>query len=400
MQKRVLLLNASHNDERLILALRKLNCYIITSGNRPDLLGHKLADEYVYGDYTNLSEMLNLAIEKGIDAVCPCCNDFGVKTAAYISEKLGFSGQDTYKNTLIIHDKDKFKDFAVKIGHIRTPVANGFDSEEKALEWAVKQNNFPLIVKPVDLSAGNGIKRADNQNSLLNNIKEAFYKSRLKRIVIEPFIEGTQHGFCTYLKNQKVIAVCSNNENSFINPYRVEVDTYPSDNYNIVKEDLIAQIEHIAKSLNLTDGIFHLQYIYKDGKAYILECMRRVLGNLYSIPAEGLGQGFDWDYWEVKAKCGFGTDDFPDNVSQKGFWAYRALIATQNGIFRKIEIPENIEKYVYNIRMLHSSGYQIKNHLSDPIGFLFMNFENQKDMKKLMLDEYNKIKIIVDSEKE
>ena len=400
MQKKVLLLNASHNDERLILALRKLNCYIITTGNRPDLLGHKLADEYIYGDYTNLSEMLKLAIEKKIDAVCPCCNDFGVKTAAYISEKLGFSGQDSYENTLIIHDKDKFKDFAVKIGNIRTPLATGFDSEEKALEWAIKQNEFPLIVKPVDLSAGNGIKRADNKNTLLVNIKEAFSKSRLKRIVIEPFIEGSQHGFCTYLKNQKVIAVCSNNENSFINPYRVEVDTYPSDNYEIVKNDLITQIEHIAKNLNLTDGIFHLQYIYKDGKAYILECMRRVLGNLYSIPAEGLGQGFDWDYWEVKAKCGFGTDDFPENVSQKGFWAYRALIATKNGIFRKIEIPENIEKNVYNIRMLHSSGYHIKNYLSDPVGFLFMNFESQKDMKKQMIDDYDSIKVIVDNEEE
>ncbi|MBP5468021.1 MAG: hypothetical protein J6Z11_02100, partial [Candidatus Riflebacteria bacterium] len=146
--------------------------------------------------------------------------------------------------------------------------------------------------------------------------------------------------------------------------------------------------------------IFHLQYIYKDGKAYILECMRRVLGNLYSIPAEGLGQGFDWDYWEVKAKCGFGTDDFPENVSQKGFWAYRALIATKNGIFMKIEIPENIEKNVYNIRMLHSSGYHIKNYLSDPVGFLFMNFESQKDMKKQMIDDYDSIKVIVDNEEE
>ena len=93
-QKRVLLLNASHNDERLLKALKKLNCYVITTGNRPELPGHKMADEYVYGDYTDLESMYRLAADKKVDAVCPCCNDFGVITAAYVSEKLGFKGQD------------------------------------------------------------------------------------------------------------------------------------------------------------------------------------------------------------------------------------------------------------------------------------------------------------------
>ena len=86
--KRVLLLNAGHNDERLLRALKTLNCYVITTGNRPELPGHKLADEYVYGDYTDLDAMYALAVDRRVDAVCPCCNDFGVITAAYISEKL------------------------------------------------------------------------------------------------------------------------------------------------------------------------------------------------------------------------------------------------------------------------------------------------------------------------
>lgn len=400
-QKRVLLLNASHNDERLLRALKKMDCYVITTGNRPELPGHQLADEYVYGDYTDKEAMYRLALEKKVDAVCPCCNDFGVITASYISEKMGFPGQDDYETTLTIHDKARFKKFALELGGINTPKATSFCDMDEALSWAQNgQYELPLIVKPVDLSAGNGISRADTKEGLAVCIRAAFESSRKKEIVAEPFIEGTQHGFCTFLIGQRVAAVCSNNEHSFINPYRVEVDTYPAAGVELVQEDLIGQIERMAKALELKDGIFHLQYILKDGKAYILECMRRVLGNLYSIPAEGLGDGFDWDYWEARSKCGFDLDDFPASVSQKGFWAYRALIARQNGIYRGIYMKPDIKKYIYEEKMLHDIGHRVTNHKSEPMGFLFMHFDTCQEMMQKMIEGYDGIKVIVEQEKE
>jgi len=393
--KRVLMLNASHNDERMIQALKEAGCYVITTGNRPELKGHKLADKYVFGDYTDMDDMLQLAIKEHVDAVCPCCNDFGVKTAAYVSEKMGFAGQDPYEVTLTIHDKDRFKMFASLHKEIRTPASTSFDNIDMALDWTAKaQHRYPLIVKPVDLSAGNGIHRVDNIDELRIYIKEAFEKSRKKRIVIEPFIQGTQHGFCTFLKQKKVIATCSNNEYSFINPYRVEVDTFPSENVDIVYKELIEQIEFIAKELNLSDGIFHLQYIFADdGHAYILECMRRVLGNLYSVPAEGLGGGYNWDKWEALTKCNLPIEDMPNRPEQTGYWAYRALIANKNGTFRSVTIPKHIKEYIYASYMLHKPGYSINNFLSDPIGFLFFKFPDANTMKQICVEEYSLITV-------
>jgi len=378
----------------MILALKELGCYVITTGNRPESTGHKLADEYVYGDYTDLDAMLRVAVEKKVDAVCPCCDDMGVKTAALLSEKLGFSGQDTVEATLTIHDKDRFKRFAKELG-INTPRAESFCHEQEALRWSEQVTEFPLIVKPVDLSAGNGIRRADNREQLQANIREAFRASRAKRILIEPFLTGTQHGFCTYLIRQKVVAVCSNNENSFINPYRVEVDCYPASHAEEVSRELIEQIERMARALNLADGIFHLQYIYHEGRACILECMRRVLGNLYSVPAEMLGGGFNWDYWQARAVCGFGTEGFPDRVPQQGFWAYRALIARENGVYDGIEVDEDIAPFVFRKWMLHEPGFQIENHMSTPMGFLFMGFSSEEEMHRTMIERYDGIRVKV-----
>ncbi len=395
-QKRVLLLNASHNDERMLLALKKLNCYVITTGNRPQLPGHRLADEYVYGDYTDMEAMLSLAKEKQVDAVCPCCNDFGVITAAYVSEKLGFSGQDSYETTLTIHQKSRFKAFAKQLGGIRTPEATPFSHLEEALMWAASQKmSFPLIVKPVDLSAGNGIGRANTKEELMAQIKTAFQCSRKKEIVIEPWISGTQHGFCTFLMGQKVVAVCSNNEHSFINPYRVEVDTFPAKDVSLVQADLIFQVERMAQALHLSDGIFHLQYILHDGKAYILECMRRVLGNLYSVPAEGLGGGFSWDEWEVRAKCGFDLSAFPSSVPQEGFWAYRALIAQKNGVFQKIIVHPDLEKNCYDKKVLCFDRQTSTNYPPEPMAFLFFHFCTYEEMMEKMIDRYQEIQVVV-----
>ena len=102
--KRVLLLCTSHNDLGLIKALRKLGYYIIATGNQEGLPGERWVDEYVKADYSDRDVILEIARAKKIDAICPCCNDFGVYTAAYVAEKLGLGDFDAYETTLLLHN--------------------------------------------------------------------------------------------------------------------------------------------------------------------------------------------------------------------------------------------------------------------------------------------------------
>lgn len=208
----------------------------------------------------------------------------------------------------------------------------------------IANSSCPLIIKLVDASAGNGISKVESCEEARVAIKAAFDKSRDKRIVIEPYISGTQHGFCTFLVNQKVVAYCSNNEYSIQNPYRVEIDTFPAENDAEVSERLIYEIEKIAGLLKLADGIFHLQYIMADQVPYIIEVMRRVLGNMYSVPAR-LVSGFDWDYWETRAKCGFSCKNI-HGFNQEGFYAYKAILAKENGIITNVRISDRYQKYL------------------------------------------------------
>lgn len=384
--KKALLLCASHNDLGTIRALHELGYYTVVTGSIENQPGEHLCDKYIKADYSDKELILQIAKDEKIDAVVQCCNDFGVYTATYVAEQLGLPGYDSMETTLLLHNKDNFKQFA-KEHHLLSPIAEGFTEVNTALKY-VQTAMYPIIIKPTDLSAGNGISKAENVEEAEVAVKLAFEKSRNKRIVIEPFVRGTQHGFCTFLRNKKVIAVCSNNEYSFINPYRVEIDTYPSDNYEQVKDVLIEQIEYIAKTLNLCDGIFHLQYIYDGNKPQILEVMRRILGNMYHVPGNEQ-TGIDWEYWETRARCGLPLDGFPIETKPKGYYAYKTLMATSNGAIRDISIPADYKPYMISEYMLMKVGNQIEDYRKQPIGFLFMQFPTMEKMKEILITNYD-----------
>lgn len=391
--RKVLILNTSHNDLGMIMALKKMNQYVISVGNEKGLVGEQYVDEYIKIDYSDKEAVLELAKEKQIEGVCACCNDFGVVTAAYVAEKMGLKGHDSLKNVYTIHHKGDFKKWAQDNGII-TPKADVYQDIEIALNSVKRYTEFPMIVKPVDLSAGNGVNKVNCKDEMLFAIKYAFEKSRKKEIVIERFVNGTQHAMCTFIKDGKVIACCSNNEYSIVNPYRVEIDTFPADNFERVKEKLIEQVEKIVSILHLEDGIFHTQYRMENGQPYIMESMRRVLGNMYSIPAK-MVSGFDWDYWEARTHIGMDTNDIPFCMKNKSYAAYRAIMANENGIIEGIYISDEVKNYIVSKYMIKNIGSKITNYMSQPIGFLFMKFENAEKMRQIMIDKYQDVKVII-----
>ncbi len=385
--KKALLLCASHNDLGLIWSLRKLGFYVLATGNIPGLIGEPYVDEYIQADYSDKGSILEIAAQEKVDVICHCCNDFGVYTAAYVAEKLGLPGYDSYETTLTLNNKDRFKQFASANG-ITTPKAEMFTDRQRAYGY-IKNAAYPLIVKPVDRSAGNGIHKAEDPEEAAWAVDEAFAKSRAGRIVIEPYITGTQHGFCTFLHDQKVVAHCSNNEYSIMDPYRVEIDTFPADNDSEVSPILIEQIEKMARLLALHDGIFHLQYIVDGtGTPQIIEVMRRAIGNMYWYPAEKV-TGFDWNYWEVRARCGLSCEDVPTGGRQEGFYAYKTILAPENGTIRSIAVPDKFKKDLMRSVLLKKVGDSITHYKSEPVGFLFLNFRTRDEMKRALIQGYD-----------
>ena len=386
--KKLLVLNGSHSDIPLIKAGKKLGYYVITSGNRPDLIGHKYADEYIGCDFFFFFEMYQTFRDKGIDAICSCSNDFGAITAAYMCEKLGLGGHDDYETALTIHHKDRFKEFAAKHG-LHTPRAVSFSDLDKALEY--EPESYPAMVKPIDLTGGKGITKVYDREGYIEAVKTAFTRSPSKRIVTEPFIEGTQHSFSTFLVDGRVAAYFSDNEYSYKNKYLVSTSAGPATNVDKARDILISDAEKTASLLGLCNGVFHYQYIMsQSGEPYILEITRRCSGDIYPEPVEH-ATGIPWAEWIVRAECGMPCDDFPKNAVQSKFCGRHCIMGDKNGVVKEIYISDEIKDNIYSEFSWFKKGIRINDYMVDKVGILFLEYKSEAEM----LDKVSRINDLI-----
>lgn len=373
--KKMLLLNGSFNELPLIHTAHRLGYYVITSGNDSAGEGHKYANEYCACDYSDKEAVYALAKDKKVDAICACSNDFGALSAAYACEKLGIPGHDTYETSRFFHEKDCFKRMAEKL-KLPTPAAARFDKLEAAISYIDTLTTFPQIVKPADLSGGKGILKVHNKKEAENAVRKAFDRSKVKRVLVEEYIEGLQQGITVFIQNKKVVLEYATNDYSYVNPYMVWAACPPADNYHEIRNTIIADIEKIAGAKNIADGFLTIQYIVKEGKPYYIETMRRLLGNQHYLC---MSKDTCIDFYElyIRSQCNEPYSHLLKSRQERDSYSgFMALFAPSNGKIASIEIEPSLQSKLFDIKMLNGPGYCVTDYLSDKIGTLYFTLKN------------------------
>ncbi|MBE6851886.1 MAG: ATP-grasp domain-containing protein [Ruminococcus sp.] len=390
--KKLLILGGSHAEIPLIQSAQKKGFYVITTGNQEDGQGHKFSDRYVNCDFSDKEAILSLARTVKADAICSGCNDFALLSAAYAAEKLGLPGHDSYETSLILHHKDRYRKFAADNG-MPTPQAYKSFSVEEACRYA-GDIGYPVIVKPVDLTGGKGIKKCCDQAELISACSDAFCRTREDHIIIEKFIDGTNHGFSAFIKNKKVIFFFADNEHYYLNKYMVSGASTPADVPDSVPDMLCEYSETISQSLGLVDGILHIQYILsEDSIPYIIEVCRRAPGDLYIRFVE-LATGVPYPDMIVGAETGEGfmpcTRKEPD-----GYYTRHCIMGNRKGVIEDVVFSEEILQNIVESFLWWKEGDIIENELLYKAGIVFLKFSDKHEMaKKLsLINELIKIKV-------
>lgn len=395
-RKKLLILGGSHAEIPLIQAAQALGWYVITTGNNRDGLGHPYADKTVFANYSDKDAMLELARAEGVQAVCSGCNDFALLSTVYVCEKLGLPGHDSYTTSLEIHHKDKYRALATRLG-IPTPraitVRNVAD-----FDAAIANLTFPIIVKPVDLTGGKGIHRAANPEEAREAYKDACSRTRQDHIVVEEFVQGTNHGFSAMLVKGKVAFAFSDNEQYFVNKYLVSGANSPSTSGSETLAKLRDYSERIARELRLVDGILHIQYIEKpDGTPVIIEICRRPPGDLY-IKFVKYATGIDYPKFIVLAETGEDISGIAD-VPTQGFWLRHCIMADRQagdiltdgdaspasdkrcqGIVRDVTFSPEIQSNIVEKFLWYKPGDVVTDKLTYKAGIVFFKFDTLEEM--------------------
>ena len=346
--------------------------------------------------------MLELASNEGVQAVCSGCNDFALLSTVYVCEKMGLPGHDSYATSLELHHKDKYRALATRLG-IPTPraitvkVAGTDSARENATDFdtAIAQLTFPIIVKPVDLTGGKGIHRAANIEEARAAYKDACSRTRQDHIVVEEFVQGTNHGFSAMLVKGKVAFAFADNEQYYLNKYMVSGANTPSTTSAASLAKLRDYSERIARELHLIDGILHIQYIEKaDGTPVIIEICRRPPGDLY-IKFVKYATGIDYPKFIVMAETGMDISGIAD-IPTHGFWLRHCIMADREGIVRDVSFAPEIQKNIVEKFLWYKPGEQITDKLLYKAGIVFFKFDTLAEMQDKTARMVDLVKIITE----
>ncbi len=388
--KQLLIAGGSHSDVPLILAAKNLGFRVLTTGNQPQDYGHRYSDLYVPCDYSDPEALLAISRQHSLQAIVPCCNDFSALSCAFVAKELGLPGHDNPSTAAVIHHKDRWRSFAQE-HHIPGPKAIGCTSEQEAFK-AFAALCFPLIIKPVDLTGGKGIKRVDTVSEAVAAAADAFAVSRAGRIVVEEFVEGTRHGFTCILKNQKVTFWFSDDEHYHLSPYLVSGASAPSSLTQETLQSIIGISEQIGKLLNLTDGIFHVQLICRsDAGPSILEICRRPPGDLY-VELVRHAAGVPYAEWIVRAFAGLSLDCV-SHVAVSSFVTRHCIMADSAGVFQSFQFDESVAKKIREQMTLAQTGDQIVHPESHKLGIAFVHFSSEHELRNTTPDLQKKMRV-------
>jgi biotin carboxylase len=293
-----------------------------------------------------------------------------------------------------MHHKDKFKQYCLE-HDIPSPVSVVF-TDIHAAKAALQTMEYPVIVKANDLTGGKGINRADNIETAERALETAFQMSRDKHIVVEPYIEGTQHSICVFLMNKKVAVSSSCQSYSFKNPYLIQAETFPSREITGgIKRQLEQIIEEMADDLNLADGILNLQLIIRDGRPYIIEMMRRCFGNEALLPYE-MVTGFNWNEAYIKAALGLDCTDVIAKGAVKPYCGHFGIMPDREGILKSCTIDPQIERHLFKKRVMIENGGKITNHRNERVAYLYYEYDNIEEMNEDVRTFNDRIKIEIE----
>jgi len=362
--KKILILGGSHRDIPLIKAAQELGYYVITLGAREYYLGHKYSDKYYLIDFNDLDVVKKIYIKENIDYLLPGCGEQSYLNTVKLSHQLHIGNFDTLEIAQLIHDKWQFKEFCLA-NKISTPKGTFYHKK-----FALDALKLPIVVKPTNLSGGRGIKVVHTIADLKTALSEA--KKYSNEIFLEEFIEGELFAYSVFFINKKIIYDFFGKDDMYLNPYLVTT-AYPAKIENRLLQILKDELEVMARTLDIVDGMFHAQVIMKNKKLYIIDVTRRIPGDFYPNLIEfcdniAYSKAVVQSYTTGKVTVAL-------QKSQQYFVIRHCVMPSQNGLYTNIFIDETLkDKIIYRFDLMPLNSL-IENYLYTQIAIVFIKLD-------------------------
>lgn len=267
------MLGAGVYFRKTIDTLRKNDNYVIAIDKDPLAPGKESADEFYPIDLADANATLELCRKLKVEAVMNL-NEFGARTASYVSAKLGLNGHS--KTTVdATCDKGLMRDIW-KRADLSMPEYYVFTEAGQALEFA-KSLGFPCILKPADSGgSGRGISVIRSETDVEWAYQFASGYARNGRFILERFVDGIEMTIESFSVNGMVYMLAMSDK---IKPdLRTRVATslnYPAHFDDEIIQRVAELVREAVLALGINNGIAHTEVIVDNGIPYLVETAAR-----------------------------------------------------------------------------------------------------------------------------
>jgi biotin carboxylase len=400
MQKKILMLGGSYFQVPSIITAVKLGYYVISCDYLPNNPGHKYAHEYYNVSTTDKEGVLKLAKKLKVNGIVCYASDPSASTAAYVAEKMGLSG-NPYSSVEILTNKDLFRNFLLK-HNFNVPKAKGYYSYKKAL---IDFNDYkmPVMIKPTDSSGSKGITKISSKADLKKAIEFALSFSRIKRFIIEEFIDkdGYQISGDGFLLNGKLAFRCFGNghfDKKASNPFVPIGSSYPCVFSIHIQNRIHNELQRLFTLLKMRIGACNFDIVLdKNKNIYFIEIGARNGGN--SIPQViRYATGVDMVEYTIKAAMNENCHDLK-MVRANFFWSTYLVHSEKTGKLKEVQIDDNFKKNnLVEFDMFIKNGEMVYPYSGSntTLGVMIIRYFSQIEMLEMMKNMQKWVKVIVE----
>lgn len=301
MKKNILILGAGLYNINVIKEIKKIGYKVIAIDRDLNAPGFVYADDYSVIDIVNREAVLKYALEMKIDGIMPI-NDFGVRTACFVSRKLNLVG-NTLSTGICANDKGIMRDLwnSENLSQPKYIIINKDIEDLKIIKDKIK---YPLVAKPTDCGgAGRGVSIAKNDKELIDSIELAKPFAKNDRIIIEEFIEGTELTIdaLSYKGNASILSI--SDKEKPVQKYRVATSlNFPAKISHKQRVEVEELVKNAITTIGISNGASHTEVIIdKEGKPYLVEISARGGGGhlFNTIVYENTGLNYPQEFAKI-----------------------------------------------------------------------------------------------------
>ena len=338
---KVLMLGAGPLQVGAIEAAKNAGFEVLCADYDPEAVGFKVCDRHFLVSTVDAEAVLRLAKEENVDFVITSTSDAPVRTAAYVSERLGLPTGISYVDSICATQKDAMRE-RLAARDVPIPEFRACGDYEAFLE-AIRELGPDCVIKPADSAASRGVRLLDQEyprEDLPTLFEKTLSFSRKGVVMVEERLYGPEVSVEAITVGGKTSILAITDKLVTEPPYRVELGhSEPS----LLPADTQAAIKRVAldtiAAIGIVNGPSHTEIKVTESGPKVIEIAARLGGDFITSKLVPLSTGVN--LVDVSVRFALGLEAGIARTKSAGA-TIRFITADHQGVIDDIAVDEEL----------------------------------------------------------